>query len=190
MAGHSQSIMKIRFLLLLLSWYARESLAAQTDSVPVSRAGLTFIPTVGAASGAGYGYYDFALGGSVYIGRLELRGHYGLLGFPHACATIFPSKCSAGDGAYYDGSVGFRFPDRNRPAGAWTIGVGPGKADDKAVVTLGVTVGRDHPVGRRWLLRLELFGRHLFDDAYEDTWGSSHRQLGVRLGFGPWTRLD
>lgn len=180
--------MKTILVILLLGCLPPSWLFAQKDTLSVHRTGLTFMPTIGAANGAGNDFLDVALAASVYVDRLELRIHVGALGFSGACALL-PSKCGAGDGEYYGGSVGFRFPDQTRPAGAWIVSVGPGGADGRNVTTLGVTVGRDQPIGGRWLLRFELFGRHLFDDVYRDTWGSSHRQFGVRLGLGGWTSL-
>ena len=181
--------MKTLLVILLLGCLPPSWLAAQHDTLSVHRTGLTFMPTIGAAYGAGNDFGDLALAASVYVGRLELRIHGGALGFSGACLQL-PSKCGAGDGEYYGGSVGFRFPDQTRPAAAWIVSVGPGGADGRNVTTLGVSVGRDQPIGGHWLLRFELFGRHLFDDLYEDTWGSSHRQFGVRLGLGAWTSLD
>jgi hypothetical protein len=57
-------------------------------------------------------------------------------------------------------------------------------------VLVGGAIGRDVGIGRRGLLRLELHGRHLFDQYYEDTWGASHRQVGFRVGIGLWTAVD
>jgi hypothetical protein len=182
--------MKIILVILLLGCLPSSRLAAQNDTSSVHRSGLTFIPTLGAAYGAGNRFLDFGLGASIYVGRLELRVHFGGLLFSGACTAIFPNKCGDGDGGYYDASLGLRFSDQTRPAAAWIISAGPGRADAREVTTLGVTVGRDQPIGGQWLLRLELFGRHLFDKVYEDTWGSSHRQFGIRLGLGGGTSLD
>lgn len=182
--------MKNLFVVVLLGCLVPPGLAAQHDTLAVHRTGLTLIPTLGWARGAGNGFLDAALGASIYAGRMELRVHFGALGFGGGCDLVFPSKCGDGDGEYYDASVGFRFTDDTRPAAAWTISVGPGGADGRGVATLGLTVGRDEPVGRRWLFRVEFFGRHLFDDSYEDTWGTPHRQFGIRFGVGAWTSLD
>lgn len=182
--------MKALLVVLLLGWFRPLWLDAQNDTLSLHRTGMTVTPTLGAAYGAGNEFLDVALAASVYVGRVDLRFHLGALGFSGACAAVFPSKCGAGDGEYYDGSLGFRFPDHNRPAGAWIVSAGAGGADGRQVTTLGVTVGRDQPIGGHWLLRIELFGRHLFDDSYEATWGSAHRQFGIRLGVGGWTSLD
>ena len=182
--------MKTLLVILLLGWFPLSWLAAQNDTVSVHRAGLTFTPTIGAATGAGNDFLDLGLTASAYMRRIELRLHLGALGWGGACLVVSPTKCGAGEGEYYDALLGFRFPDHNRPAGAWIVSAGPGGADGLQITTLGLIAGRDQPIGGHWLMRIELFGRHLFDESYENTWGSSHRQFGIRLGVGGWIGLD
>ena len=190
--------MKILLGLSLLGWLPSSGLAAQEDPSAVHRAGLTLVPTLGAAIGAGNGFLDLGLGSSVYIGRLELRIHIGGLAFAGGCAVadIVPGtgsasgRCADGEGGYYDASLGLRFPDQTRPAAAWIISAGTGQAEARELTTLGVTVGRDQPIGGRWLLRFEVFGRHLFDARYEATSDTPHLQFGIRFGLGGWVGLD
>lgn len=190
--------MRILATLGLLGWLSPSWLASQDTAPPVHRSGLAIIPTIGMAAGGGNGFVDFGVGASGYIGRLELRIHFGGLAFAGSCVVAdqvpgsgsASTPCADGDGGYHDISLGLRFPDHMRPAAAWIISAGPGRAEAWERTTLGVTVGRDQPIGGPWALRLELFGRHLFDADYEATAGNAHRQFGVRLGLGGWIGLD
>lgn len=177
-------------LALLLAWAPLHGLSAQELPPSATRAGLSFVASLGAAGGAGSGFWDLAVAGGVFVGRFDARVRYGGLIFTGACPAIFPSKCGDGDGGYFDGSVGLRFPDKTRRAGAWVLSASGGKADGRRTATLGLTFGRDQPIGGRWLFRVELWGRHLFDDSYEETWGSRLRQFGLRFGVGGWGPID
>src|SRR5262245_23104182 len=164
---------------------AVQPLSAQ-ETPAEGRGGLTLVPSLGYATGAGNGFLDAAIGGGFFIGRFDLRLHYGGLIFSAGCATIVPTKCGDGGGEWYDGSIGFRFPDRKGPHAAWVISTSVGRANSRNTTTVGLLIGRDSPISKRWLFRIELYGRHLFDDYYEETWGEKHRQFGLRLGIGIW----
>lgn len=161
-------------------------LAAQTAPFPR----LHVVWSLGQAFGAGNRFTDLAVTGGVRIGRVEARIRLGGLGFLGGCDTIVPTKCAAGDGGYVDAAAAFRFGGPSGAVAGWTIsaGVGVVRTGDRSFVA--GAIGRDVALGRRGLLRLEVHGRHLFDRYYEDTWGTKHRQVGVRVGIGLWSGVD
>lgn len=147
---------------------------------------LTVAATLGRARGAGNGFTDFTLGGGLVLRPVELRVRVGSLAFMGGCDAVVPTKCSGGSGLYYEAAFGVRFTDRRSGFGAWSIAVGPGMVSAGRRPFIAATVARDQPIGRHTAIRIEVFGRHLFDDSYRSTWGETHRQAGVRVGLGIW----
>ncbi|MFN0179593.1 MAG: hypothetical protein ACKVZ0_12415 [Gemmatimonadales bacterium] len=151
---------------------------------------LHLVGSLGQAFGAGNRFTDIAVAGGIRIGRVETRLRLGGLAYLGGCDTIVPTKCAAGDGGYFDATAALRLGGSPAAVAGWTASAGMGvvRTGDRAFIA--GAIGRDLAFGRRGLLRVEIHGRHLFDQYYRDTWGTHHRQVGVRVGVGLWSAVD
>jgi hypothetical protein len=144
----------------------------------------------GPARGAGNHYTDLAVTAGVRVSRAELRLRLGSLVYFGGCDAIVPTKCDAGSGGYVDAAVAVHAGHHGGLIDGWTFAAGPGLIRTGNLAFIGAAVGRDVGLGRRGILRIELHGRHVFDDYYRATWDEAHRQFGLRIGIGLWSALD
>ena len=165
-----------------------QSAHAQAPSSPFPR--LQALGEVGPAWGAGNRFTDFALTGGVRVRRVALRLRMGSFLHLAGCATIFPTKCGAGADGYYDATVAVHIGRDAAGVAAWTMALGPGIVRAGHRPYLSAAIGRDFPLGRRGLFRIELHGRHVVDEFYRSTWHEPHRQVGLRFGLGLWSAVD
>ena len=150
---------------------------------PATSPSLLLAPAIGSAWGGGNQFLDLSLAGAIRSRRLEWRAQVGVLAFTGGCDAVVPTRCGDGQGAWVEGAVLLRIPSGSG-VGGWLLGGGAGLADGAGTAFVSATAGRDIRVGRARSLRVEAYGRRLFDGTYRDTWGSHHWQGGVRIGVG------
>jgi hypothetical protein len=148
------------------------------------------VGSLGNARDSGNNLADYALTAGLRIGRFELRGRLASLAFYGGCDAIVPTKCGIGGGTYAEGQAALHLFAAPRGAGAWVVAVGFGAVSNRSTSFVTGSLGRDLSLGRHGLVRLEVYGRHLFDDPYRQLWGEPHRQVGLRFGLGLWTFVN
>jgi hypothetical protein len=151
---------------------------------------LSVVGSLGNARDSGNNLADYSLAVGLEIGRFELRGRLGSLVFYGGCDAIVPTKCGIGGGTYGEGQIALHLFPTPRGVGAWIAAAGFGAMTNRSTSFVTGSLGRDFSLGRHGLVRLEVYGRHLFDDAYRQLWGEPHRQVGLRVGLGLWTFLN
>jgi hypothetical protein len=161
---------------------------AQTAAPAFPR--LHLLVEAGPARGAGNHFTDVAVTGGLRVNRAELHLRLGSLVFFGGCDAIVPTKCDRGSGGYVDAAVAVHSGHDGGLVDGWTLAAGPGIIRQGERAFIGAAVGREVSLGRRGILRVELHGRHVFDDYYRATRQESHRQLGLRIGLGLWCAVD
>jgi hypothetical protein len=148
------------------------------------------VASLGNARDSGNNLGDYGLAAGLDVGRFELRGRLSSLVFYGGCDLIVPTKCGIGGGTYGEGQIALHLFAAPRGVGAWIVALGVGAVSNRSTSFVTGSLGRDLTLGRHGLVRLEVYGRHLFDDAYRQLWGEPHRQVGLRIGLGLWTFVN
>ena len=151
---------------------------------------LHILAEIGPARGAGNRFTDVAITGGLRVNRVDLRLRLGSFVFLGGCDAIVPTKCGVGSDGYFDAALAVHAGRDPGRVGGWTFAVGPGVVRQGHRAFVSAALGRDMQLGHRGLIRVELHGRHVFDDYYRATWQEPHRQFGVRVGIGLWSAVD